>query len=112
MSEESFGGKIKELYKALCQEEWNAYTVGILVAFFSVLILAWMRPWGAVGAIRNWGDWIMYGIGIFDEAPKGIFKNSGSDPTADGGPEYRCIRSFERLHGAIVNIRLQLVPNR
>lgn len=85
MSEESFGGKVKELYKTLCQEEWNAYTVGILVAFFSVMILAWMRPWGAVGAIRNWGDWILYGLSSagmnlewYEEAPKEILKNSGS----------------------------------
>ncbi len=85
MSEESFGGKVKELYKALCQTEWNAYVVGMLVAFFSVLILAWMRPWGAVGAIRNWGDWIMYGIsnvGLdlewYEDAPRSILENSGS----------------------------------
>jgi uncharacterized membrane protein YedE/YeeE len=90
MSEESvMGGKVKELYKTLCQSEWNATVTGILVAFFSVMIMAWWRPWGAVGAIRNWGDWIMYGItslsgsssGIFSyyvEAPKAIFKDSGS----------------------------------
>jgi uncharacterized membrane protein YedE/YeeE len=51
--------------------------------------MAWWRPWGAVGAIRNWGDWIMYGItslsgsegGIFSyyiQAPKSIFQDSGS----------------------------------
>jgi uncharacterized membrane protein YedE/YeeE len=51
--------------------------------------MAWWRPWGAVGAIRNWGDWIMYGTtfifgsetGIFafyEDAPGSIFINSGS----------------------------------
>lgn len=78
MSEDTFGGKMKELYKKLCQDEWNAYTVGILVAFFSVLILAWMRPWGAVGAIRNWGDWILYGLGVYEDAPRHFLMNSGS----------------------------------
>src|SRR5665647_2101675 len=90
MSEENvMGSKVKELYKTLCQSEWNATITGVLVAFLSVLIMAWWRPWGAVGALRNWGDWIMYGItslsgsssGIFSyysEAPKGIFKDSGS----------------------------------
>jgi uncharacterized membrane protein YedE/YeeE len=83
------GGKIKEFYKVLCQSEWNATVTGVLVAFFSVMIMAWWRPWGAVGAIRNWGDWIMYGItnlsgsetGIFSyylKAPKSIFQDSGS----------------------------------
>ncbi len=90
MSEESvFGSKVKGLYKALCQEEWNATMTGIMVALFSILIMAWWRPWGAVGAIRNWGDWILYGVasglgteaGIFTyfaDAPSGIFSNTGS----------------------------------
>ncbi len=91
MSEESiFLSKAKDLYKTLCQTEWNATVAGLLVGLFSVLIMAWWRPWGAVGAIRNWGDWILYGIAHFsgmewgffgefyDEAPKSILANSGS----------------------------------
>ncbi len=90
MSEESvFKNKVKEIFNLLCEKEWNPYITGVIVAFFSVMIMAWWRPWGAVGAIRNWGDWIMYGIttligaenGVFayyDEAPRSIFLNSGS----------------------------------
>jgi hypothetical protein len=90
MSEENvMGNKVKELYKTLCQSEWNATVTGVLVAFFSVMIMAWWRPWGAVGAVRNWGDWMMYGItslagsssGIFSyygAAPKSIIQDSGS----------------------------------
>jgi uncharacterized membrane protein YedE/YeeE len=86
MSEESImGNKLKSLYKALCQEEWNATMTGVIVALFSVLIMAWWRPWGAVGAIRNWGDWIIYGLGLWDtlgfwesDTPRGIFSNTGS----------------------------------
>jgi uncharacterized protein len=70
--------KMKELYKKVCQEEWNAYTAGILVAFFSVIMMAWMRPWGAVGAIRNWGEWILYGVGWYPDAPSHLLQNSGS----------------------------------
>jgi hypothetical protein len=81
--------KVKELYGLLCEKEWNPYVTGVIVAFFSVMMMAWWRPWGIVGAIRNWGDWIMYGIadflgtdaGIFqyyDEAPGAIFTDSGS----------------------------------
>lgn len=58
-------GKIKELYNKLCRTEWDAMTTGIIVALFSILIMAWWRPWGAVGAVRNWGDWILYGIGVY-----------------------------------------------
>ena len=90
MSEENImGGKVKELYKTLCQSEWNATVTGILVGFLSVLIMAWWRPWGAVGAIRNWGDWMMYGLtnltgssaGIFSyyaEVPRSALIDSGS----------------------------------
>ncbi len=90
MSEESvFKNKVRELYILLCAKEWNPYVTGVIVAFFSVLMMAWWRPWGAVGAIRNWGDWMMYGVaslfgsdaGIlqyYDEAPGSIFVNSGS----------------------------------
>lgn len=58
--------KIKHLYKALCQDEWDATTTGIIVALLSILIMAWWRPWGAVGAIRNWGDWMLFNAGVFN----------------------------------------------
>ena len=90
MSEQSvLADKARGLYKALCQSEWNATVTGLVVGFFSVMIMAWWRPWGAVGAIRNWGDWIMYGItsllgtdagffGYYQEAPSSILVSSGS----------------------------------
>jgi len=72
------GDTAKELYKKLCQDEWNPYTSGTLVAFLSVMLLAWYRPWGATGAVRNWADWLFYGLGIYSDAPASIFVNSGS----------------------------------
>jgi uncharacterized protein len=90
MSEESvMGNKVKSLYKTCCQSEWNPTATGAIVAFLSVLIMAWWRPWGAVGAIRNWGDWIIYGLnsvvgiesgilGFYDEAPKAFLGSTGS----------------------------------
>ncbi len=81
--------KAKELYGLLCEKEWNPYVTGVIVAFFSVMMMTWWRPWGIVGAIRSWGDWMMYGIATFlgtdagvfqyyEEAPRSIFINSGS----------------------------------
>jgi uncharacterized membrane protein YedE/YeeE len=90
MSEQSIVvSKFKGLYKTMCQTEWNPTVTGIVVGFFSVMIMAWWRPWGAVGAIRNWGDWIMYGItsmlgtdvgffAYYEEAPRSILVSSGS----------------------------------
>jgi uncharacterized membrane protein YedE/YeeE len=90
MSEQSvLAQKAKDLYKIFCETEWNATVTGLVVGFFSVMIMAWWRPWGAVGAIRNWGDWIMYSItsvlgteaGFFvyyEEAPGALLANTGS----------------------------------
>ncbi len=66
MSDDSLGGKVKGLYKVLCEDEWNATTTGLLIAILSIMIMAWWRPWGAVGAVRNWGDWILYSVGYFN----------------------------------------------
>lgn len=79
MAEESILlGKVQGLYKKLCQDEWEANTVGIIVGLFSVLAAAWWRPWGAVGAVRNWGEWILYGVGAMDKAPQSALLSSGS----------------------------------
>ena len=90
MSEESvMGSKVKDLYKTCCKSEWNPTVAGAIVAFLSLLIMAWWRPWGAVGAIRNWGDWIIYGLntvigsesgilGYYDEAPAALLGSTGS----------------------------------
>ncbi len=78
MSEGIIGSKVKGLYHLLCESEWNAYITGAIVAVLSILIMAWWRPWGAVGAIRNWGDWILYGVGYLQNAPKSALISSGS----------------------------------
>ncbi len=78
MSESIMKDKVKNFFKILCQTEWNATVAGVIVALLSILIMAWWRPWGAVGAIRNWGEWILYGIGLFDNKPGEILFNSGS----------------------------------
>ena len=90
MAEQSVvASKTRELYKTLCQTEWSAPVTGLLIGFFSVLIMAWWRPWGIVGALRNWGDWCMYGLGsllhsesgvfqYYSDAPKSILVDSGS----------------------------------
>jgi len=80
-----FTDKAKDLYKKLCKDEWDAVTAGIIIAFLSVMIFVWARPWGAVGAIRNWGEWLIYGAGLWDTlglwekaAPKDFLLDTGS----------------------------------
>ena len=86
MSEDGvFASKVNGLYKKLCKDEWNSVTAGIIVAFLSVMILVWARPWGAVGAMRNWGEWILYATGLWDSLglwkqamPKSALLDTGS----------------------------------
>jgi len=79
MAEENiFLGKVQGLYKKLCQDEWSPTTVGIMVGLFSLLAAAWWRPWGAVGAVRNWGEWILYGVGAAKKVPQSALLSSGS----------------------------------
>ncbi len=80
MSAESsvFRTKVNEMFHGLCRKEWDAMTTGVIVAFLSVLIFAWARPWGAVGAIRNWGEWILYGVGLWESAPRSVLFDTGS----------------------------------
>ncbi|XOF33959.1 MAG: YeeE/YedE thiosulfate transporter family protein [Candidatus Electrothrix sp. YB6] len=79
ISESSLLGKTRALYKDLCETEWNANMTGVIIALLSILIMVWWRPWGAVGAIRNWGDWIVYGISFGHLGdPKSPLISSGS----------------------------------
>ena len=77
MSENVLAAKTKELYKTLCQDNWGKNTAAILIAILSILMVAWDRPWGAVGAVRNWGEWIIYGSGLWETL--GFAATYGSD---------------------------------
>jgi len=74
-------GKMKNLYDNLCRKEWNVMMTGVIIAILSILIMAWWRPWGAVGAVRNWGDWLLYYLGFYSDADTlelvGFFNEDG-----------------------------------
>lgn len=77
MSESSFLGKIRSLYKQVCQTEWEANITGVIIALLSILMMVWWRPWGAVGAYRNWGDSFLSIFGAEGPA-RSILIDSGS----------------------------------
>ena len=79
MAEESvLKNKFKQGYAAVFYEQWPALTGGLLLGLFSILIVAWSRPWGIVGGIRNWADWLFYGLGFYPVRPENPFLFSGS----------------------------------
>ncbi|MFN3505633.1 MAG: YeeE/YedE thiosulfate transporter family protein [Caldimicrobium sp.] len=60
---------VKELFKGVFKSNYSPVTGGILLALLAILIEMWYRPWGIVGGLRNWGEWVLYGVGFLDEAP-------------------------------------------
>ncbi len=60
---------VKEGYNNFFSEQWSEKTAALLLAILSIMAFAWARPWGVVGGLRNWGDWIFYLVGLFEKQP-------------------------------------------
>ncbi len=53
------------------QQNWPMWLAGIFLAFLAVMILLWGEAmWGIIGGMRNWGDWILYSVGIYNQSPE------------------------------------------
>ncbi len=70
MAENVLVDKFKEGYSSVFDENWPFWVGGVLLAFLGVLSFAWGRPWGVAGGLRVWGDWILYGVGVYSHAPR------------------------------------------
>ena len=69
---------VQEWYTLAARSRWNANATGVVIALLSIAAVAWMRPWGIVGGVRSWGDWMIYQIGSSDTLPPGLLTFSGS----------------------------------
>jgi uncharacterized membrane protein YedE/YeeE len=65
----SLKDSFKEFYDAVFKSNYSPITGGILLALLVILLEMWYRPWGIVGGLRNWGEWVLYGVGFLEEAP-------------------------------------------
>ena len=63
------GGILKRSYTVVFYENWPIWLGGVLIGIMSVLTFAWARPWGVVGGLRNWADWVFHQVGLYDTAP-------------------------------------------
>ncbi|HDZ90198.1 MAG TPA: hypothetical protein ENH37_05925 [Deltaproteobacteria bacterium] len=63
------GGILKRAYSTVFYENWPLWLGGILIGIMSVLTFAWARPWGVVGGLRNWADWLFHQIGLYSHPP-------------------------------------------
>jgi uncharacterized membrane protein YedE/YeeE len=60
---------LKDAYEKVFLENWPSWLGGVLIGIVSIIVFAWARPWGVVAGIREWFDWLFYGIGIYDSHP-------------------------------------------
>jgi len=63
------GGILRRAYAAVFYENWPVWLGGVLIGIMSVLTFAWARPWGVVGGLRNWADWLFHQIGLYSQIP-------------------------------------------
>ena len=53
-----------EQYAALFGRPWPVWGAALLVATINVFLFAFDRPWTASDGVRNWGDWVLTGVGV------------------------------------------------
>src|SRR2546425_11312350 len=55
-------------YEAVFRRPWPVWASAILVATVNVFLFAFDRPWTASDGMRNWGDWVLTGLGVVRRA--------------------------------------------
>lgn len=53
-------------YDAIFRHPWPVWAAAVLVATVNVFLFAFDRPWTASDGMRNWGDWLLRGLGVLD----------------------------------------------
>ena len=70
--------KIREGHATFFEETWPSWIGGLLIAFLSILMFVWGRPWGVVAGMRNWGDWVFTSIGLYSKTVQSPLINFAS----------------------------------
>src|SRR2546430_5636171 len=51
-------------YRLVFGQPWPVWAAALLVAMVNVFLFAFDRPWTASDGMRNWGDWVLTGLGV------------------------------------------------
>jgi uncharacterized protein len=62
------GAALSAQYAAVFARPWPVWGAAILVATVNVFLFAFDRPWTASDGLRNWGDWVLRGVGLVPRA--------------------------------------------
>ncbi len=55
-------------YEALFARPWPVWGAALLVAVTNVFLFAFDRPFTASDGVRNWGDWVLTGLGVLSRS--------------------------------------------
>ena len=58
------GPALSAQYAAVFGRPWPVWGAAVLVATVNVFLFAFDRPWTASDGMRNWGDWVLTGLGL------------------------------------------------
>ncbi len=61
--------EVRKDYIAVFESNWPGWLAGVFLAILALFIFMWESTWGITGGYRNWGDWILYGIGLQQDKP-------------------------------------------
>src|SRR5213078_4747219 len=70
---------LRAQWNALVGLAWPVWGAAILVATVNVFLFAFDRPWTASDGLRNWGDWVLTGVGVLrrpDLLPPWLYSGS------------------------------------
>lgn len=62
------GPALSAQYAAVFGRPWPVWGAAVLVATVNVFLFAFDRPWTASDGLRNWGDWVLTGLGVAHRA--------------------------------------------
>ncbi|HET7876174.1 MAG TPA: YeeE/YedE thiosulfate transporter family protein [Methylomirabilota bacterium] len=57
---------LREQYELLFGRPWSVFGAALLLGTLNVFLFAYDRPWTASDGARNWGDWLLVGLGLLD----------------------------------------------
>jgi uncharacterized membrane protein YedE/YeeE len=58
------GPALSAQYTAVFGRPWAVWPAAVMIATVNVFLFAFDRPWTASDGLRNWGDWILTGLGL------------------------------------------------
>jgi uncharacterized protein len=58
------GSALAAQYAAVFGRPWTVWGAAALIAAVNVFLFAFDRPWTASDGLRNWGDWLLTGLGL------------------------------------------------